>query len=68
MNESDIYDKTLEELVAQAQQQYFDAVLRQRAFTTAMNLAAQGVDAGWRTLRSGREWTGTVEFRWNPAA
>lgn len=39
--EADIYDKTLEELVAQAQQRFFDALLRQRAFTTAMNLAAR---------------------------
>jgi aldose 1-epimerase len=35
--------------------------------TDAVNLAARGIDAGWRTLDPGREWAGVVEFRWNPA-
>src|SRR5205823_864987 len=32
------YDQTYAELVAKARQQWFDAMLRQRAFVTAMNL------------------------------
>jgi aldose 1-epimerase len=33
----------------------------------AANLQARGIDAGWRELPAGGQWSGTVEFRWNPA-
>lgn len=35
--------------------------------TDAANLQARGLDAGWRELPAGGEWSGIVEFRWNPA-
>jgi aldose 1-epimerase len=35
--------------------------------TDAVNLQAAGLDAGWRELAAGGEWSGTVAFRWNPA-
>jgi aldose 1-epimerase len=35
--------------------------------TDAANLQAGGLDAGWRELPAGGAWSGTVEFRWNPA-
>lgn len=35
--------------------------------TDAVNLQAQGVDAGWRELPAGGHWAGMVEFRWGPA-
>jgi aldose 1-epimerase len=33
--------------------------------TDAVNLQARGIDAGWRELTVGSEWSGTVELRWN---
>jgi aldose 1-epimerase len=35
--------------------------------TNAANLQPSGVDAGWRELVPGQEWTGVVEFRWSMA-
>jgi aldose 1-epimerase len=35
--------------------------------TDAVNLQANGVDAGWRVLPIGGQWTGVVEFRWEPS-
>ncbi len=32
----------------------------------AGNLAARGVDSGWRVLEPGGEWKGTVEYVWEP--
>jgi aldose 1-epimerase len=32
--------------------------------TDAMHLDAQGIDAGWRVLEPGGEWSAVVEFRW----
>jgi aldose 1-epimerase len=36
--------------------------------TDAVNLAARGIDAGWRVLEPGGKWSAAVEFRWEPAA
>jgi len=36
--------------------------------TDAVNLKERGVDAGWKILPPGAEWSGTVEFRWVGAA
>ena len=33
----------------------------------ANNLAARGIDSGWLVLEPGGEWTGTVEYHWEPA-
>ena len=35
--------------------------------TDAVNLQANGVDAGWRELAPEEQWTGVVEFRWSKA-
>jgi|SoiMethySBSTD1v2_1073268.scaffolds.fasta_scaffold160428_1 aldose 1-epimerase len=35
--------------------------------TDAANLQARGIDAGWRELPVGGQWSGVVECRWNPA-
>ena len=32
----------------------------------AANLAARGIDSGWKVLRAGEEWEATVEYRWEP--
>lgn len=34
----------------------------------ASNLAARGIDTGWRVLESGAVWEGVVEYRWEPGA
>ena len=34
--------------------------------TDAVNLQQRGVDAGWRELPPEGNWSGVVEFRWNP--
>jgi aldose 1-epimerase len=36
--------------------------------TDAVNLAERGIDAGWKVLRPGSDWSGIVEFRWSPVA
>lgn len=36
--------------------------------TDAVNLQERGIDAGWKTLAPGETWSGTIEFRWDPAA
>lgn len=33
----------------------------------AANLAARGLDSGWRLLGEGSSWSATVEYRWEPA-
>jgi aldose 1-epimerase len=33
----------------------------------AANLAAQGVDSGWRVIAPGGAWEAVVEYRWEPA-
>jgi aldose 1-epimerase len=33
----------------------------------AANLAARGIDSGWRTIPGGGEWESAVEYRWEPA-
>ncbi len=33
----------------------------------AANLAARGIDSGWKVLAAGAEWEAAVEYRWEPA-
>ena len=33
----------------------------------APNLAARGIDSGWRTIPAGGEWESAVEYRWEPS-
>lgn len=33
----------------------------------AANLAARGIDTGWQLLGQNATWSGTVEYRWEPA-
>jgi aldose 1-epimerase len=33
----------------------------------AANLAARGIDSGWRIISPGTEWEAAVEYRWEPA-
>jgi aldose 1-epimerase len=32
----------------------------------AANLAARGIDSGWRVIPQGTEWEASVEYRWEP--
>jgi aldose 1-epimerase len=32
----------------------------------AANLAARGIDSGWRVIAPGTEWEAAVEYRWEP--
>jgi aldose 1-epimerase len=36
--------------------------------TDAPNLAARGIDSGWRVLPPGGRWSAAVEYRWEPGA
>jgi aldose 1-epimerase len=33
----------------------------------AANLAARGIDSGWREPEPGSTWEAAVEYRWEPA-